>query len=234
MDNHSKKPDEVNLADIQHLASTHNCGGKALEIVYLDWHITKEEDNKREWKHKRTGFSFWQFRSKSGKTWDTGVWNKNLKKIASGKGNDNYSVKRAKYMLRLQDSNTTINIAGIKDIGEVFFSFEEDLPHHINEAIVIVTTGVPTSFFINYHVRQWLSQLNPKHRPIYREKLLRLLCVINFVLKKEINLFMDELYLEYQSSFVASTSDFWWDPVRTKGIVCRVYCQLYGKLISSS
>ena len=25
---------------------------------------------------------------------------------------------------------------------------------------------------------------------------------------------MSELFLEYQSSFVASTSDFWWDPVR--------------------
>ena len=93
LENHSKKPDEVNLSDILQLASTHDCGGKALEIVYLDWHITKEEDNKREWTHKRTGFSFWQFRSKSGKTWDTGVWNKNLKKIASGKGNDNYSVE---------------------------------------------------------------------------------------------------------------------------------------------
>ena len=128
-----------------------------------------------------------------------GYWSlkKNLKKIAGRKG-DAYSVERAKYMLRLWDANNTISVGGIKDIGEVFFSFEEDLPHHINEAIVIVTTGVPTSFFTNYHVCQWLSQLNPKHCPVYREKLLRLLCVINFVLNKEINLFMDKLYLEYQ------------------------------------
>ena len=115
----------MNLSDIQQIASTHDCGGKALEIVYLDWDITKEEDNKKEWTHKRMGFSFWQFCSKSRKTWDTGVWNKNLKKIASGKGNNTYSVKRAKYMLRLRDSNTTINIAGIKDIGEVFFHLKK-------------------------------------------------------------------------------------------------------------
>ena len=30
LDNHSKKPEEVNLLDIQQLAATHDCGGKAL------------------------------------------------------------------------------------------------------------------------------------------------------------------------------------------------------------
>ena len=99
----------------------------------------------------RTGLLFWQHCLSNQKSWDTGIWNKNLKMIAEGKG-EPISVECAKLMPRLQNTNSTNSVAGIKDIGEGFFLFEEDLPHHINKAIVIVTTGVPTSFFNNYHI----------------------------------------------------------------------------------
>lgn len=59
----------------------------------------------------------------------------------------------------------------------------------------------------------WLHKLNPGHRPVYREKFLRVLRVILYILNKEISLMMKELYLLYSEGFVASTSDFWWHPV---------------------
>ena len=43
-----------------------------------------------------------------------------------------------------------------KDDGMRFFPFEEDLSHHINEVLVIVSSGLTTSFFSNYHAWQWL------------------------------------------------------------------------------
>ena len=151
------------------------------------------------------GLSFWQHCLTNKNIWDTGIWNKKPESITKETGysrGDHISIEYVKFMLCLQSSN---KVAGIKDIGEDFFLFEEDLSHHINKIIVIIMTGVPTSFFNNYYVWQWLFQLNPKHHPDCKQKLLRLVCIINFVLNKKIDLFMDELYLEYQSSFVALT-----------------------------
>ena len=78
------------------------------------------------------------------------------------------------------------------------------------------STGTPVSFFTNPYVIDWLRGLNPAHRPIYRLKFLRILRVIQFILNKEISLILMELYLLYGESFVASTSDFWWDRVRNQ------------------
>jgi hypothetical protein len=97
--------------------------------------------------------------------------------------------------------------------GKGFYGFEEDLPHHINEALVIISTGCTITFVQNPHVVDWLRELNPAHRPVYRTKFLRILRVILYILNKEISLMMKELYLLYSEGFVASTSDFWWHPV---------------------
>ena len=94
-----------------------------------------------------------------------------------------------------------------------FFSFEEDLLYHIDQAFVVVSSGLGTGFFQNPHVRDMLKRLNPRHRPMYPLKFLRLLRVICYVLNEEIMLLVKEAYLEYHSGFISSTSDFWWNPV---------------------
>ena len=94
-----------------------------------------------------------------------------------------------------------------------YHSFEVDLSHHIQEAFIIVSTGSPVSFFANPYVQEWLRNLDPSHRPIYRQKFLRILRVIQYILNKEISLILKELYLLYNEAFVASTSDFWWDRI---------------------
>lgn len=121
------------------------------------------------------------------------------------------SLARAKFVLELRSGTNTTSNEPTK--GKGFYPFEEDLPHHISEALVIVSTGCAMSFFGNAYVRDWLRNLNPAHRPIYRQKFLRILRVIQYVLNKEISLMLKELYLLYTESFVASTSDFWWHPV---------------------
>ena len=52
--------------------------------------------------------------------------------------------------------------------------------------MVILSTGCPMSFFGNPFVKSWLSRLNPKHRPVYRLKLLRIIRCINDVLTNEV------------------------------------------------
>ena len=120
-------------------------------------------------------------------------------------------IERAKLIMQLRAKGPG---PAPKDDGMCFFPFEEDLSNYINEALVIVSSGLTILFFSNYHVWQWLLELSPKHHPVYKDKLFKLLWVIIYVQNKEINQFMSELFLEYQSLFVASTSNFWWDPVR--------------------
>ena len=74
----------------------------------------------------------------------------------------------------------TLEVAALQK--ERVYLFEEDLPHHIREALVIISTGTTMSFFANPYVTDWLRGLDPAHRPIYRQKFLRLLRVILFIL----------------------------------------------------
>ena len=74
---------------------------------------------------------------------------------------------------------------GLKD-DEGYYSFEEDLEHHVREAMVILATGCPMSFFNNPFVKDWLRHLDPKHRPVYRMKLLRIIRCISDVLNTEV------------------------------------------------
>jgi hypothetical protein len=70
--------------------------------------------------------------------------------------------------------------------GKNFFPFEEDLVHHIDEALAICSTGVGLSFFDNPFVRNWLRRLEPRHRPIFRLKLMRSIRCIQDVLQSEV------------------------------------------------
>ena len=61
-----------------------------------------------------------------------------------------------------------------------FFPFEEDLNHHIREALVTTSTGSAMSFYGNPFVKYWISALEPCHHPVYRKKLCRLIrCCID-------------------------------------------------------
>ncbi len=59
--------------------------------------------------------------------------------------------------------------------------------HHIDEALVICSTGIGVSFFGNPFVRNWLQNLEPRHRPIYRIKLTRVIRCIQDILQSEVS-----------------------------------------------
>ena len=146
----------------------------------------------REWTHRLLkNYTFLQPMNDGGKTWNTGVWNKRLDALANGdKAEKNIVViARAKFLLRMRKTNGNRVAAkgGLKDdVG--YYSFEEDLEHHVREAMVILSTGCPMSFFNNPFVKEWLRHLDPKHRPVYRLKLLRIIRCINDVLNNEVKL----------------------------------------------
>ena len=118
------------------------------------------------------------------------MWNKKLGIIANGKNKILTGCtavnKRASFLLEQRTGRARIP-APAK--GKSFFSFEEDLIHHVREAAVVVSTGIPVSFFDNTHVRELLMGLNDRHRPLYRQKLLRLIRCIVDVLQEEVSCF---------------------------------------------
>ena len=63
---------------------------------------------------------------------------------------------------------------------------------------------------------------DPRHCPLYQDKLVRLLCVIVLIMNKKIILFMDESYLKYGGGFVAGTSNLWWDTTHKEPFVACV------------
>ena len=71
--------------------------------------------------------------------------------------------------------------------SDKYYSFEEDLYNHICEAMMILSTGCPMSFFSNPFVKDWLRHLDQKHRPVYHLKLLRIIRCIIDVLQNEVN-----------------------------------------------
>ena len=116
------------------------------------------------------------------------MWTKKLKLIAKGSGAAKGKVDivtRAKYILKMREKDSTIPQL-TKGIG--FYSFEEDLHHHINEAIVIISTGSPLSFFDNPFVKTMLRGLDPRHRPVYRSKLAKVIRCINDVMQEEVSM----------------------------------------------
>ena len=123
------------------------------------------------------------------------MWTKDLNDIAAGKGpaqGNTQAITRAKHILfhrtnkKLEDASGPTQMKG-------YHSFEVDLYHHIQEAFFIVSTGSPLSFFAHPYIQDWLRNLDPAHRPIYRQKFLRILRVIQYILNKEISFILKEL-----------------------------------------
>ena len=139
------------------------------------------------WQHKiHKDFKFPQNANPGGKTFNSGVWSKKLKLVADNKiKNVTISEKsraRATYILNKRDGDgkTSPPVKGMS-----FYPFEEYLPHHICETIVIINTGSPLSFFDNPFVKNFLKGLNPRHRMVYRTKLAKLLRCVTDVSQKE-------------------------------------------------
>lgn len=81
-----------------------------------------------------------------------------------------------------------------------FYTFEEDLPNHIRQVLMLVGTGMITTFFDSPWVRDMTQGLNERHRPIYHSKMLKLLRCVTETLDEEIFL----LGKEYVSSFMGN------------------------------
>jgi hypothetical protein len=116
------------------------------------------------------------------------VWNKQLRALASGRqAEKNVKVIAcAKYLLKMRTAGPVTAHSSLLHLDK-YYSFEEDLYHHIHEAMMILSTGCPTSFFSNPFVKDWLRHLDPKHRPVYRLELLRIIRCIIDVLQNEVN-----------------------------------------------
>ena len=108
--------------------------------------------------------------------------------------------------------------------GRELLSVEDDLTHNIRECTVIINAGVTIYFFSNPHVKALLIGLDDCHCPTYWLKNMCTIRCINYLLTKDIYLFMTENFLKYKTSFVASTSDFWRD---------RVFKNYFGEFIGN-
>ena len=137
----------------------------------------------RLWKHKLCDFQFWQHMCQNGRTWDTGIWKKKLVILSNGRVRIKAVIERAKHILHHRYGN---------DINQklpIVQSFEDDLHNHINQALVVISTGVAVSFFDNPHVRTMCTDLNPRHKTVYCLKMVRLIrCVVD-VMQQEVSKF---------------------------------------------
>jgi len=138
--------------------------------------------NTQEWKHRKIEeFTFTQQMNVGNKTWNSGCWKRKLKVIATSRKMPfvQYpaSQRRAQYILDMRENKAKTPMPTNR-MG--FFPFEEQLHHHTREAIGLASTGIGAAFFQNPHIRDYLRALQPRHRPIYRLKLIRLIrCVID-------------------------------------------------------
>ena len=141
----------------------------------------------REWGHKFLSVTFIQARNKGNKGWHTGVWKKKLTGIAEGKvKGSNGQVRaqtRARYILAKRNNLSTGVACADEEVPHKsisFFPFEENIDHQINEALVMIVTGISGRFFENPYVRQLLHDLQPRHRPLFRKKMAQLVrCAID-------------------------------------------------------
>ena len=143
--------------------------------------VTTGGAQKREWKHKIFDYKFWHKINEGNKTCNTGTWKKKLQTIANDKAKadaGNIEVQaRARYIIDKREINTRAIASPVKGVS--FPPFEEDIIHHINEAIVLISNGSPLSYYDNPYVRTCINSLNTRHRPIYWLKLARLIrCII--------------------------------------------------------
>ena len=141
----------------------------------------------REWGHKLLPLTFIQAKNKGNKHWHTGLWKRKLKGIADGKakGSSGHvrAQTRARYILAKRNNLSTDVACADEEVPHKsisFFPFEENIDHQINEAIVMIVTGISGTFFENPYVRQLLHDLQPRHRPVFRKKMAQLVrCAID-------------------------------------------------------
>ena len=141
----------------------------------------------RQWRLKNSNYTFIQQSNPGKATWNTGCFNKKLK-IISTDSNLKFGMAastRAGLILRNRQSKNVPNFRMIT--GSNFYSMAEDLPHHVRAMKAIVSSGVPNSFFNNVFVKDYLGNLQPLHRAIYRRTLLRLLRVFVDCQSKEVS-----------------------------------------------
>ena len=147
----------------------------------------------RQWKHKLLPYTFTQSKNTGNKSWYTGVFRKKLIVVAEGKvrsvlGNVT-ATTHAQYILHQQNEIKLHGCASVKKSSEKEenakpkpppFSFEQNLDHQINEAKMMIANGLPGNFFECPYVKKTLEDLEPRHRPAYRLKLVRLIrCIID-------------------------------------------------------
>jgi hypothetical protein len=81
---------------------------------------------------------------------------------------------------------------------------------------------LPHPVFDNVFVRDYLAQLNPKHRPPNQlERILIIECMIDYA-KLGLGLIMAERHLELLSGFLSGTIDFWTDSHHKQQLGCLV------------
>ncbi len=147
--------------------------------------------------------------------WDTGFWQKQLTPIVNAKcRGDEIAVYQAQYIHKLMNKTKGGITAGGGTNEDSTYSFEEDLWLHIKAAQMVIVSGIGVLVFQNTFFWEYLAKMNLQHVPIYWLKFTCLLCCIMTVLTKELQYLFMEGYLQFRSSFVASTSDFWLDNVR--------------------
>ena len=85
-----KDPTKFDFSDIQQIVDTDEKGAMSTLIIDLEFEQLendKEPEKKQKWRHKPTGREFFRYKSHTGKTWDTGIWNRQLKNLVEGKYN---------------------------------------------------------------------------------------------------------------------------------------------------
>lgn len=159
-------------------------------FLFTFYSVTESGVETRMWRlqHKDIDYVFSQQQNPGGKSWNTGVFKRKLVTLAKGKssaGRDLWIMSRAKFILAKREGITfgvTVPHNNLK-----FFPFEEDLEHQIREGILICGTGIVCSFFNNPFVRDYIRGLEPRHRVVYRLKLVRIIRCIMDVLQSEVN-----------------------------------------------
>ena len=91
----------------------------------------------REWTHRLLKkYTFLQPRNVNAKTWHTGVWNKRLKALGNGTQAENNIevIARSKFLLKMRKKGGGVSKEPSMDDSD-FYSMEEDLGHHVREAL---------------------------------------------------------------------------------------------------
>ena len=107
-----------------------------------------------------------------------------------------YAVARVRYVLEMRG---IIPASGLFKLAPCAtpcnslaakFSMEDDLINHILQTLTIMSSGAPMRFYDDPFGRNFLAKLEPRHRPIFRKKLVRLVrCVVD-TQSKEVRLSM--------------------------------------------